>query len=234
MDRSADRRHRCCTTLLTRSLTGSMALTQIAIGVAIGETGVFNPFLLVGGTVSAIACGLLREGFCLNVPIIVTQRIVKQEDVAVATSVVLCTSSTAASSSHGSRVPSCSIGRILRQGRPPRSCRLMAAVETYVPWHASATRPAPPASLTTVPGARIVLGPARGRRARCAHAGECLAPHPRPSPRPSPRPGPSPPPSRSSSLPQPPRLRSDPLYDGDRRDVFRPFSVGPRNCTAKQ
>ena len=87
------------------------ALTQIATGTIIGKIGIFNPFIIAGALVTTIGCGLLTtlkvssgsaawigyqiivgigEGLCLNVPIIVTQRIAPAEDVAVATAVVLC------------------------------------------------------------------------------------------------------------------------------------------------
>jgi len=86
-------------------------LTQIATGTIIGKIGRFNPFIIAGTIVTTIGCGLLftlqvdsgspawigyqviagiGEGLCLNVPIIVTQRIAPTEDVAVATAIVLC------------------------------------------------------------------------------------------------------------------------------------------------
>ena len=88
-------------------------MTQILTGVIIGEVGIFNPFLIVGTVLTAVGCGMLTtlevdsgspawigyqaltgigEGFCLNVPIIVTQRIADPQDVPVATAVVLCKS----------------------------------------------------------------------------------------------------------------------------------------------
>jgi MFS transporter, DHA2 family, glioxin efflux transporter len=97
-----------------RQLTLPSALTQIVSGVIIGEVGIFNPFLIIGAILTAVGCGMLTtlevnsgsaewigyqiltgigEGLCLNVPIIVTQRIADPKDVPVATAVVLCKSS---------------------------------------------------------------------------------------------------------------------------------------------
>ena len=88
-----------------------LALVQITIGITIGETGNFVPFMIIGGIVSTIATGLLLTlekdsshsawigyqalegiglGLCFNVPIIVTQRITKPEEVGPATAIVLC------------------------------------------------------------------------------------------------------------------------------------------------
>lgn len=81
------------------------------VGVTIGEIGIFNPFLIIGGMVSTVASGMLMTletnssssvwigyqalagiglGTCFTVPIIVTQMISKPEEVATATGVVLC------------------------------------------------------------------------------------------------------------------------------------------------
>jgi MFS transporter, DHA2 family, glioxin efflux transporter len=86
-------------------------LTQIITGTVIGEIGIFNPFIIAGAIITAVGCGMLMtlqvntgspawigyqaltgigEGLCLNVPIIVTQRIADPKDVPVATAVVLC------------------------------------------------------------------------------------------------------------------------------------------------
>jgi hypothetical protein len=93
------------------SLSYFLAITQIITGTVIGEIGLFNPFIIAGAIVTTIGCGLLMtlqitsghpmwigyqvlvgigEGLCLNVPIIVTQRIASMDDVAIATAVVLC------------------------------------------------------------------------------------------------------------------------------------------------
>ena len=81
------------------------------IGITIGETGHFVPFMIVGGAISTAATGLLMTldkdsspsawigyqalagiglGLCFNVPIIVTQRIAKLEEVGPATAIILC------------------------------------------------------------------------------------------------------------------------------------------------
>ena len=89
------------------------ALTQIVGGTLIGQWGVFNPFLIAGGALTAVGSGLLVTldknsshsawigyqalagialGLCLSVPIIVTQRIANPADVSTATAIVLCKS----------------------------------------------------------------------------------------------------------------------------------------------
>ena len=88
----------------------SMTLSQIAIGVTITVTGIWNSFQLMGAALLTIGSGLLFTlkvdssaghwigyqiiagiglGTGFNVPIIVTQRIVKASDVSTATAVVL-------------------------------------------------------------------------------------------------------------------------------------------------
>lgn len=90
-----------------------LALAQIVVGVAIGETGIFNPYLIIGGIISTVASGMLLTlktnsgssvwigyqalagiglGTCFTVPIIVTQMISKPDEVATATGVLLCKS----------------------------------------------------------------------------------------------------------------------------------------------
>jgi hypothetical protein len=87
-----------------------MTLTQIVIGVTITVTGIWNPFQIFGAALVAIGSGLLFTltvdassghwigyqviagiglGMGFNVPIIVTQRIVKASEVATATAVIL-------------------------------------------------------------------------------------------------------------------------------------------------
>ncbi|PVI07065.1 major facilitator superfamily transporter [Periconia macrospinosa] len=87
-----------------------MTLSQIVIGVTITVTGIWNPFQLMGAALLTIGSGLLFTlkvdssaghwigyqivagiglGTGFNVPIIVTQRIVKASDVSTATAVVL-------------------------------------------------------------------------------------------------------------------------------------------------
>ena len=83
------------------------------MGVTVGATGLFNPFLIVGSVLTTVAAGMLTTlqihsgssvwigyqaiggiglGLCLTTPIMVTQRISKPEDIAPATAVVLCKS----------------------------------------------------------------------------------------------------------------------------------------------
>ncbi|KAL9065555.1 MAG: hypothetical protein Q9161_008159 [Pseudevernia consocians] len=85
-------------------------LTQIVGGTLIGQWGIFNPFLIAGGALTAVGSGLLITldsnsghsawigyqalagialGLCLSVPIIVTQRIANPADVSTATAIVL-------------------------------------------------------------------------------------------------------------------------------------------------
>lgn len=86
-------------------------MVQIGTGVTIGSTKLFNPFILVGGLLTTIACGLMMTlqpdsnssiwigyqalagigiGLCFNVYIIVIQNIVQSDDVATATAIILC------------------------------------------------------------------------------------------------------------------------------------------------
>lgn len=81
------------------------------VGVAIGRTGHFVPFIILGGVLSTVATGMLLTigvhsghsawigyqamagiglGLCFTVPIIVTQRIAKPEEVGPATAIILC------------------------------------------------------------------------------------------------------------------------------------------------
>lgn len=82
-------------------------------GIAIGETGYYVPFMILGGIISTVATAMLLTldehsghsvwigfqalagiglGLCFSVPIIVAQRVAEFEDVSTATAVVLCTS----------------------------------------------------------------------------------------------------------------------------------------------
>lgn len=91
-------------------LTIPPALIQVTIGIMITVTGIWNPFQIFGATLTTIGTGLLMTlkvdsnsghwigyqvlagvglGMCFNVPIIVTQRVVKASDVSTATAVVL-------------------------------------------------------------------------------------------------------------------------------------------------
>lgn len=92
------------------------AFTQILSGSLITAFGYFNPFLILGSGLTATGCGLLLLldvnsgsglwigyqalagiglGLCLSVPIIVSQMVSKPEDVATATAIVLCKSTSA-------------------------------------------------------------------------------------------------------------------------------------------
>ncbi|KAK2767550.1 hypothetical protein FQN54_003708 [Arachnomyces sp. PD_36] len=87
-----------------------MTLIQIVVGVMITVTGIFNPYLTIGGALTAVGSGLLMMldvdtgspkwigyqivagagvGFCLSVPIIVSQRVVKPQDMSTATAIIL-------------------------------------------------------------------------------------------------------------------------------------------------
>ncbi|TVY53300.1 MFS gliotoxin efflux transporter gliA [Lachnellula cervina] len=89
----------------------SLTLVQICTGVSIGALKIFNPFLIIGGILTTISVGLLMTlqpesdhsywigyqvlagvglGLCFNVYIIIIQNIVKPEEVATATAILLC------------------------------------------------------------------------------------------------------------------------------------------------
>lgn len=86
-------------------------MVQIITGISIGATRLFNPFLIVGGILTTISIGLMMTleadsghsawigyqalagiglGLCFNVYIIIVQNIVEPEEVATATSILLC------------------------------------------------------------------------------------------------------------------------------------------------
>ena len=88
-------------------------MIQVFTGISIGAVKVFNPFLILGGILSTVATGLMMTlnshssssawigyqalagiglGLCFNVYIIIIQNIVKPEDVATATAMMLCKS----------------------------------------------------------------------------------------------------------------------------------------------
>ena len=94
-------------------------------GIAIGSLGLFNPFLISGGIISTVATGLMTTlqpnsghaawigyqalagiglGLCFNVYIIIVQNIVKPDEIATATAILLCKSSIP-----NSRPPKCII-----------------------------------------------------------------------------------------------------------------------------
>lgn len=88
-------------------------MIQIFVGVAITVNGIFNPYLYLGGALTAIGGGLCMLlnvdtgtgkwvgyqivagagiGFCFSVPIIVSQRVVKATEMSSATAIILCKS----------------------------------------------------------------------------------------------------------------------------------------------
>ncbi|TVY39773.1 MFS gliotoxin efflux transporter [Lachnellula occidentalis] len=88
----------------------SLTLVQICTGVSIGALKIFNPFLILGGILTTISVGLIMTlepnsdhsywigyqvlagvglGLCFNVYIIIIQNIVKPEEVATATAILL-------------------------------------------------------------------------------------------------------------------------------------------------
>jgi threonine/homoserine efflux transporter RhtA len=89
-----------------------MTLIQVTIGILVTVTGIWNPFMIVGAALTTVGSGLLYTlktdsssghwigyqviaglglGMCFNIPIIITQRIVKASDVSTATAFILCT-----------------------------------------------------------------------------------------------------------------------------------------------
>lgn len=89
----------------------SLSLTQIVIGGLISATGIHNPFLIIGPALGAVGSGLLMlldehsgsgywigfqillgigVGFCLTIPLMLSQVVVKTQDIAIATPVIIC------------------------------------------------------------------------------------------------------------------------------------------------
>ncbi|KAH6663125.1 major facilitator superfamily transporter [Halenospora varia] len=94
----------------TLPLILGLTLVQIITGISVGATKLFNPFLLSGGILSTIATGLMMTlqpdsshsiwigyqalagiglGLCFNVYIIIVQNIVKPDEIATATAILL-------------------------------------------------------------------------------------------------------------------------------------------------
>lgn len=86
-------------------------MIQIFVGVAITVNGIFNPYLYLGGAITAVGAGLCMLlnvdtstgkwigyqivagagiGFCFSVPIIISQRVVKTSEMSSATAIILC------------------------------------------------------------------------------------------------------------------------------------------------
>lgn len=91
----------------------SLTITQIAVGGIITATGIHNPFLILGPALAAVGSGLfmlldqqssagrwigfqivlgIGVGFCLTIPLMLSQVAVKTTDVSTATSIVICKS----------------------------------------------------------------------------------------------------------------------------------------------
>jgi hypothetical protein len=89
-----------------------LTLTQIVVGGVITVTGIHNPFLILGPAIAAIGSGLFMlldenssaghwigfqivlgvgVGFCLTIPLMLSQIVVKTKDVSTATSIIICT-----------------------------------------------------------------------------------------------------------------------------------------------
>jgi hypothetical protein len=98
--------------LVTEELT-IPAITQILTGTVITITGIFNPFLISGPAIAALGVGLLMllhedsstgkwigfqillgvgVGFCLTIPLMLSQVVVKTKDVSIATPIIICKS----------------------------------------------------------------------------------------------------------------------------------------------
>ncbi|KAI1416786.1 putative gliotoxin efflux pump [Hypoxylon sp. FL1857] len=92
----------------------SLTITQIVVGGVITVTGIHNPFLILGPAIAAVGSGLfmlLNEqssagrwigfqivpgigvGFCLTIPLMLSQAVVKTKDVSIATPIIIFTQS---------------------------------------------------------------------------------------------------------------------------------------------
>ncbi|KAI0131550.1 hypothetical protein F4814DRAFT_445691 [Daldinia grandis] len=88
----------------------SLTITQIAVGGAITATGIHNPFLILGPAIAAVGAGLLMllneqsstgrwigfqiilevgVGFCLTIPLMLSQVVVQTKDVSTATPIII-------------------------------------------------------------------------------------------------------------------------------------------------
>jgi hypothetical protein len=88
-----------------------LTITQIVIGGTISVTGIHNPFLILGPAIASVGAGLLMMldqhssagywigfqvllgvgvGFCLTIPLMLSQVVVKTQDVSTATSIIIC------------------------------------------------------------------------------------------------------------------------------------------------
>jgi hypothetical protein len=91
----------------------ALTITQIVVGGVITVTGIHNPFLVLGPAIAAIGSGLFMllddqsnaghwigfqivlgvgVGFCLTIPLMLSQVVVKTKDVSTATSIIICAS----------------------------------------------------------------------------------------------------------------------------------------------
>ncbi|KAF2866568.1 putative MFS transporter [Massariosphaeria phaeospora] len=87
-----------------------LTISQIAVGVIITVTGIHNPFLILGPAIAAVGSGLVMlldersdpgrwigfqivlgvgVGFCLTIPLMLSQVVVKTKDVSTATSIII-------------------------------------------------------------------------------------------------------------------------------------------------
>ncbi|KAI0116204.1 putative gliotoxin efflux pump [Hypoxylon sp. NC0597] len=92
----------------------SLTITQIVVGGVITVTGIHNPFLIVGPAIAAVGSGLFMlldeqssagrwigfqillgvgVGFCLTIPLMLAQVVVKTKNVSTATSIIIFTQS---------------------------------------------------------------------------------------------------------------------------------------------
>lgn len=90
-----------------------LTITQVVIGGLITTTGIHNPFLILGPAIAAVGSGLFMllgdqssagqwigfqivlgvgVGFCLTIPLMLSQVVVATKDVSIATSIIICES----------------------------------------------------------------------------------------------------------------------------------------------
>jgi hypothetical protein len=89
-----------------------LTITQIVVGGLITATGIHNPFLILGPAIAAVGSGLFMlldeqssagqwigfqiilgvgVGFCLTIPLMLSQVVVQTKDVSTATPILICT-----------------------------------------------------------------------------------------------------------------------------------------------
>lgn len=88
-----------------------LTITQIVVGGLITVTGIHNPFLILGPAIAAVGSGLFMlldeesstgqwigfqivlgvgVGFCLTIPLMLSQVVVETKDVSTATPLIIC------------------------------------------------------------------------------------------------------------------------------------------------